>query len=258
MLTFPLKQTTEYARLLNGVGRAGEVSALFGVPQIARAQILAALAEDAKRPVIAVCAGEAEATRFAEDLNTFGIPAEVFPARDFTLRPVEGQNREYEYRRLSVLGNLVSGRTKAVCVPAEAALQHTLPRDEFVKNTLTIKYAMDISPNELITRLYEAGYIRRFQVEGPGQFAVRGGIVDLYAPDMQTPHRIEFWGDSIDSIHTFDLMSQRREKQVKKIYLSPAREVLFGSCEKAAVLLRESVQKSKSIHKKQLEACMQA
>ena len=129
MLTFPLKQTNEYSRLLSGVKRAGEVSALFGVPQTARAQILSALCEDTKRPVIAVCAGEAEATRFAEDLNTFGISAEVFPARDFTLRPIEGQNREYEYRRLSVLGNLVSGRTKAVCVPAEAALQCTLPRE---------------------------------------------------------------------------------------------------------------------------------
>ena len=63
--------------------------------------------------------GEAEATRFAADLNTLGIPAAVFPARDYVLRPIEGTAREYEYRRLAVLGELVGGRLRAVAVPAE-------------------------------------------------------------------------------------------------------------------------------------------
>ena len=89
----------------------------------------------------------------------------------------------------------------------------------------------------LFVRLFGAGFLRRFQVDGPGKYSVRGGIVDIYAPDMQKPHRLEFWGDEVDSIHSFDLVSQRREGAVKKIYLSPAREVLFGATEAAARLL---------------------
>ena len=173
--------------------------------------------------------GEAEATHFAEDLKALGVAADVFPPRDFMLRPVEGAGREYEYRRLSVLGALAGGRLAAVCVPVEALLQYTVPRAEFMANTLTLKPGMQFSREGLVQRLFAAGYVRRSQVEGPGQFSVRGDIVDIFPPDMQSPARLEFWDDEIDSISSFDLMSQRRDASLQKIYLSPAREVLFGS-----------------------------
>lgn len=65
----------------------------------------------------------------------------------------------------------------------EAVLQYTTPKQEFCGNTLTVKQGMAISMDVLIERLFGAGYLRRFQVDGPGQFSVRGGIVDIYAPD---------------------------------------------------------------------------
>ena len=257
MLTAPLKQTPEYKRLLAGMaGAKPAVVALFGMPPTARAQMLAALCEDTGRSALVVCAGEADATRFAEDAAVFGRRAEVFPARDYVLRPVEGQSHEYEYRRLAVLGNLVGGRTSVACAPVEAVLQYTTPKQEFCGNTLTVKQGMAISMDVLIERLFGAGYLRRFQVDGPGQFSVRGGIVDIYAPDMQKPHRLEFWGDEVDSIHSFDLVSQRREGAVKKIYLSPAREVLFGAPAEAADLLRAFLKKQRGKKRTALEACM--
>ena len=257
MLTAPLKQTPEYKRLLAGMaGAKPAVVALFGMPPTARAQMLAALCEDTGRSALVVCAGEADATRFAEDAAVFGRRAEVFPARDYVLRPVEGQSHEYEYRRLAVLGNLVGGRTSVACAPVEAVLQYTTPKQEFCGNTLTVKQGMAISMDVLIERLFGAGYLRRFQVDGPGQFSVRGGIVDIYAPDMQKPHRLEFWGDEVDSIHSFDLVSQRREGAVKKIYLSPAREVLFGDTEAAARLLRTALSKAKPAYAEALADAM--
>ncbi len=239
MLTSPLKQTAEYRRLLAGVsGKKPAAAALFGLPPTARAQVLAGLCEDTGRPALVICAGEAEAVRFAADLAFFGRRAAVYPARDFVLRAVEGQNREYEYRRLAVLGGVVGGRVTCVCACVEAVLQYTVPKKEFLAGMLTLKKGGSIPLHELTERLFAAGYQRRFQVEGPGQFSVRGGIVDLYAPDMEKPCRLEFWGDELDSIHTFDPVSQRRETAVDKIYLSPAREVLFGDTAAAAALLR--------------------
>ncbi|MEG2923182.1 MAG: TRCF domain-containing protein, partial [Oscillospiraceae bacterium] len=179
-------------------------------------------------------------------------------SRDFVLRAVESQNHEYEYRRLEVMGNVVGGRTAVVCAGVEAVLQLTMPKKEFCDNTLTIKPAMAISITQLTTRLYGAGYQRRFQVEGPGQFSVRGGIVDIYAPDMRLPARVEFWGDEIDTIHSFDIVSQRREAQLKKIYLSPAREVLFGSTADAAQLLRNAIGKISEPRRTKLQGAAQA
>ena len=200
--------------------------------------------------------GEAEATHFADDLKTLGVAADVFPPRDFMLRPVEGASREYEYRRLSVLGALAGGRLKAVCVPVEALLQYTVPRAEFMANTLTLKPGMQFSRDALVGQLFAAGYVRRSQVEGPGQFSVRGDIVDIYAPDMASPARLEFWDEEIDSIASFDLMSQRRDASLQKIYLSPAREVLFGSCEETAGALRAAIKKARGKHRAALEQAM--
>ena len=123
-------------------------------------------------------------------------------------------------------------------------------------NTLTLKPGMTFSRDALIQRLFAAGYVRRSQVEGPGQFSVRGDIVDIYPPDMQSPARLEFWDEEIDSIASFDLMSQRRDASLNKIYLSPAREVLFGSCEETAAALREAVKKARGKHRTALETAM--
>ena len=71
-------------------------------------------------------------------------------------------------------------------------------------------------------------------MDGPGQFSIRGDIVDIYAPDMKQPARLEFWGDEIDTMHSFDLATQRRDEPIEKIYVSPAREVLFAQPAEAA------------------------
>lgn len=119
--------TTEYKKLSHALSGKG-ACALFGLPASGRAQMYAALCRQLDKPLCIVTPGEAEATRFAADLNTLGIPAAVFPARDYVLRPIEGTAREYEYRRLAVLGELVGGRLRAVAVPAEALTQFTTPK----------------------------------------------------------------------------------------------------------------------------------
>lgn len=257
MLTTALKKTPEYRRLRAAVEAAAPVTtALFGLPPSARAAVLCALCEDTGRPALVVTPGEAEATRFAADAETLGIPAAVYPARDFVMRNIEGQSREYEYRRLEVLGRLVGGRVRLVAAPVEAVLQRTLPRADFMAGTLTIKPGMALAQKKLVETLHAAGYFRRGQVDGPGQFSVRGGIVDIYPPDRSTPARIEYWGDEIDSIHAFDLVSQRREAALKKVYLSPAREVLFGDPAEAAALLRARLGEARGAKKEQLSAVM--
>lgn len=250
-----LTQSTEIKKLIASLGTPGP-AALFGLPPAGRAMVYATLQRELNRPLLIVTPGEAEATRFAGDLNTLGISTGVFPPRDYVLRPIEGTNHEYEHRRLSVLGGLVGGRLQAVCVPAEAMTQYTVPQEEFCANTLTLKPGMAYDRDGLVQRLYAAGYVRRPQVDGPGQFSVRGDIIDLFAPDMRQPARIEYWGDEIDTMHSFDLMTQRREDALEKIYLSPAREVLFGSTEATAQALRDYAAKARGKKKAALEKAM--
>ena len=202
-------KTAEYEKLAHALSAPG-ACALFGLPGSGRAMVYAALAKETGRFLCIVTPGEAEATRFAGDLNALGIPTAVFPARDYVLRPIEGTAREYEYRRLSVLGDIVGGRLQAVCVPDEGLTQYTTPRAEFCNNTRTLHPGDTVPRTELTALLYNAGYARRAQVDGPGQFSIRGDIVDLYAPDMKLPVRMEFWGDEIDTMHTCWIISMIR------------------------------------------------
>ena len=250
-------KTEEYNKLAQALGSPG-ACALFGVPAAGRALIYAALAQALGRPLCIVTPGEAEATRFAGDLNALGIAAAVFPARDYVLRPIEGTGREYEYRRLAVLGDLVGGRLQAVCVPDEGLTQYTTPRAEFCANTRTLHPGDTLPRAELTALLYGAGYARRDQVDGPGQFSIRGDIVDIYAPDMKQPARLEFWGDEIDTMHSFDLATQRRDEPIEKIYVSPAREVLFAQPAEAAALIRSCIKKARGKRRTALEACTAA
>lgn len=255
LFTARFTQTKEYEKLAHALSEPG-ACALFGLPGAGRALVYAALCRTLNRPLCIVTPGEAEATRFCGDLNALGIPAAVFPARDYVLRPIEGTAREYEYRRLGVLGDLVGSRLQAVCVSEEALTQYTTPKADFCANTRTLRPGDSMSRADLTALLYGAGYTRRTQVDGPGQFSIRGDIVDLYAPDMKLPVRMEFWGDEIDTMHTFDLTTQRREDPVEKIYVSPAREVLFGAPAEAAALLRAFLKKQRGKKRTALETCM--
>ena len=237
-------QTEEYKKLAGALSGKG-ACALFGLPAAGRALVYAALSRALGRTLCIVTPGEAEATRFAADLNTLGVAAAVFPARDYLLRPIESAGREYEYRRLAVLGDLAGGRLQAVCVPSEGLTQYTVPPEDFRANTRTLRPGDAIEREDLTALLLGAGYVRRDRVDGPGQFSIRGEILDLYAPDMKAPVRVEFWGDEIDTMHTFDLATQRRDDAVEKIYVSPAREVLFGAPEAAAEALRAFLKKQR-------------
>ena len=106
-----LKATPEYQKIAASLASPGP-AALFGLPPAGRALLYAALSKDLGRVLCIVTPGEAEATRLAEDLHALGLNTAVFPPRDLMLRPVEGAGREYEYRRLSVLGQLAGGGCK--------------------------------------------------------------------------------------------------------------------------------------------------
>ena len=223
-----LKSTAEYQKIAESLHTPGP-AALFGLPPAGRALLYAALQKDLGRTLCIVTPGEAEATHFADDLKALGLTAAVFPPRDFMLRPVEGAGREYEYRRLSVLGALAGGRLNAVCVPAEALLQYTVPRDEFLRNTLTLKPGMVYNREALVARLFAAGYVRRSQVDGPGQFSVRGDIVDIYLAYMsELAIRVEFFGDEIDRICEIDPLTGKIKGVLSHACVYPASHYVVG------------------------------
>ena len=212
---------------------------VLGVSHIHKAHLVASLTETMRRKAIVIAPDEAQATRLAEDLTAFGIRAYAYPARDFALRTTESHSREYEHLRLRVLDRMRTGAYDAVVCSAEAALQLTMPPEEFARRCFTVRMDEEVGLENLRDALLLAGYTSAAQVDGPGQFSVRGGIVDFFPTGSEYPCRCEFFGDTVDSIALFETESQRRTRALDEITVTPANEALCDNAQQLCALLTE-------------------
>lgn len=217
-----------YSGIVNGILKHRLPLGVTGLSHIHKAHLTTALCGELTRRALLITPDEAQAARLVKDMTELGCDAYVYPAKDFSFRATHGQSHEYEHRRLSVLTRMLEGRYDAVVCSIEAALQLTIPPSVLRENTLTIRAGDTVSPESLAALLVRAGYTRSPQVDGLGQFAVRGGILDFYSPSESLPCRIEFWGDTADSITYFDAETQRSLRGAKATSVSPANEILPG------------------------------
>ena len=181
---------------------------------------------------------ESEASRFASFLADADIPALFYPKRDFVTYAVTASH-DYERMRLAVLQRLLAGGFVAVTTPA-AALQYTMPKERLMQTGLFLTVGKEIKPLLLANSLLEMGFTRVETVEGSGQFAMRGGIFDIFSPSSDAPIRIEFFGDEIDRMGCFEPLTQRVYETAEELLLLPATEVLVDAA------ARERIKKAAS------------
>ena len=205
-----------------------------GLTAVHKANMIFALCSVRKSRAFCVASDEREAAILCDDLCAMGLRAAVYPYRDFTFRDVTGRSKEYEHQRLSVLLRIMTGDIDCVIACADAAAQYTIPPACLDAATLCLRAGESISMEKCISALTLLGYHRYDQIEGVGQYSVRGGILDFYSPDSEYPIRAEFWGDEIDTLYSFDLLTQRRCEAVEDITLSPSTEVFISDREELA------------------------
>ena len=210
-----------------------------GLSSIHKAHFIASAMASLNEPIFVLTQDELSAVRLAADINSMCGEEEkalVFPYRDFSYRQMEGISTEYEQARIGVLSRLAAGEAVIVVASFQAAMTRTIPKEELLQASFTLEPASALPLTELAAKLAACGYVRRPQVDGVGQYSVRGGILDLFPPKEQSPVRIEYWGDDIDTISYFELDSQRRTDSVERLTISPANEVIFPEGELARKL----------------------
>ena len=207
-------------------GRRGPVM-LTGPGHIHKILLTHALCAKLAKRALFVVADEAEATRVCEDFAALGVEALFLPARELSLRNMESSSREYEQMRLAVLTRMAHKNYAVAVTCADALLGYTLPTEVLLARTLRLTAGAPLPVKSLSEALAAAGYERCDQIEGPGQFAVRGGIVDVYAAQNDNPLRIELWGDTVDTLSYFDLLSQRRTDPLQTADIPPACEIMY-------------------------------
>ena len=227
LLLRALEQLNEFQQLLAAMDNGQCPAAVSGLAAVHRAHFAAAIHRCTGRPVVMVCADEGEADRLARDLGALtGERVPVLSARAFTFHNAASVSRQWEHGRLSLLRAMAAGELPVLVATVESLMQRTMSPDSLEKACQTLKVGQIYDMNELAERLTAAGYARCEQVEGVGQFALRGGILDVFSPEMAQPVRAEFFGDDLDAMGYFDPESQRRTENVESVRLLPAAELL--------------------------------
>ena len=227
LLLKKLLEIPEAASLAEAVEKGGCPAAVTGLSSVHKAQIAAALAHGTGRPLVMVCADEAEAGRLAGDLETLlGVPALRLYARELFVRTGAVASRQWEMARIGALYEMAQGQGRLLVCTAEGLLQKTAPAQRLRDSAITLEVGGRWDLSDLTLRLASAGYSRCDQVEGVGQFALRGGILDVFSPLMEEPVRCEFFDDEIDSLGSFDTTTQRRTANLPSALLLPAAEQL--------------------------------
>ena len=221
-----LARWPDYARLEQAVEGGAVPGAVTGLSGVHKCCVIASLCKKTGRRALVLAADEAEAQRFCEDLAALGLRPVSYPLRDFNFRDTAGTSHEYERLRLEALSKLEDGQCDCIVACMDAALQYTLGPEELERKLFTLRPGDQLEIAGLLEALVKCGYTREAQIEGPGQFSHRGGIVDFFSPSANAPVRVEFWGDEVDSLSSFDMESQRRTESIPQVTLAPCVEVI--------------------------------
>ena len=222
-----LNDIPEYRSLLAAIDNGACPAAFSGLSAVHRAHFAAGIRQELGRPVVVVCADEGEAERMARDLAALsGEAVRTLSAREFTFHNAAVVSRQYEHRRLSTLRALAAGECPLLVCTVESILQRTIPKTLLTQAAQVLRMGERHDLGELAGTLAAAGYTRCEQVEGVGQFALRGGILDFFSPAHPKPVRVEFFGDEIDAMGLFDPDTQRRIEDLGAAEILPAAEVL--------------------------------
>ncbi len=214
----------EYSTLLKALQK-DRSAAVTGIGQINRSHLIAGLIRDSGRPIVALCQDDMAAGRLRRELEAFlGTSVPVLPGRELTLYDSAVVSRAWEQQRLRQLYDLSCGHTRVQIMTWDALSLRTMPPAVLQKAVFTLEIGKEYVLEDLLPALTRAGYTRCAMVEGPGQFAVRGGILDVYSPAADLPFRCEFFGDTLDAMGYFDPGSQRRTENVEQVTILPVGE----------------------------------
>ncbi len=207
-----------------------------GVEEEAQAHLVYSLQKREGVSSLVICYSDMEARAFSNMISTYTNDFELFPSKEYVFYNIETTARANSNQRLRALSALTDNKNKIIISSLEAILQYTQNKDEFENNTITFSPGAVFEIEELTKKLIYMGYSREEIVEGVGQFAIRGGILDIYPPDLDFPVRIEFFDNETDLIRAFDPYSQRSTHNLDEVKIISAREMLIGDKEKELLL----------------------
>lgn len=179
-----------------------------------------------RRVRLIVCENELKAKEFYEDYLLYDKEACLYPAKDMIFQQADIKGNLLTQQRLKIVQRLIERKPTSIITGAGGCMDYLLPVRVLENGIFTIANDASVDLDALIRKLTLLGYERTGVVAGPGEFSVRGGIIDIYVLTEEVPYRIELWGDEVDSLRSFDIESQRSIENLESVTIFPAAEYI--------------------------------
>lgn len=226
MKTFyePLLQLETFTQTMEKLKKEKNLQLLTGCVESQKTHLMYSLGREWPVKLI-LTYNELKAKEIYEEYQTLDEEAFYYPAKDFLFFHADIQGKELLRQRITAVSRLLSGREAVIVTTLDGCMDPLLPIEKLNDLTMTIGSGSILEMEAMKLRLVQMGYERTGQVELPGQFSIRGGILDIYPLTEEYPVRIELWDDEVDSIRSFDAESQRSMENLEEITLYPAAEL---------------------------------
>ena len=206
-------------------------------------------------PICVIANNEIIAQKYVQDFKSIGIEEVCYlPKREVATYDYELESRENSMERVTILSKILSSNVKVIVTTIESVSQPLVDKNLILDSIYKIKINDTIDVEELSQTLLFSGYEKTGMVEVKGQFSIRGGIIDIYPSNLDFPIRIDLWGDNVDSIKVFDILSQRSSDDIENVDIYPATEYIWDSKNESKVIDRiKELALDKSISDKEKE-----
>lgn len=232
-----ISKSISYKNILKDIKNKSNNLSIIGLTDSSKAHIISSLTCESNKSSLIVCSNSITANKIIQDLKFFtDIDVSYFPARKIEYYDIEAETKDFSNIRMEIIEKINSSNLNIIVTTIDALLVKMLPSTNYKGQDLTLKVGDSIDLSELVENLVKLGFERSETVEGKGQFAIRGGIIDLYNLNNEYPYRIELFGNEIDSIRTFDPFTQRSIDTVKEIHTSYVSDNLISSDKKNIII----------------------
>lgn len=221
-----LENSKKFSEVINHIKNQKSQISLSGLSDRGKVQMIAGLQDSLKQNICVITYNQIQAKRLLKDLLYFNDKVAIFPKKELVTYDYIAESKDLPYERIEILNKIHENKINILIVTIESVMQDLLPKDVLYKNTIKLSVGDIIKIDYLKQKLIDLGYERKELIDGRGQFSVRGGIVDISMSENQGI-RLEFWGDEIDSIRRFDIISQRSIEMINSYQINPSHEYIL-------------------------------
>jgi transcription-repair coupling factor (superfamily II helicase) len=223
--TEPLKELKEFNDIRDNIKLKDLPVQVTGCIDSQKCHLIHGLSEGFRFKII-VTYNDLKAKEIYEDYRLYDKEVFLYPAKDIIFYSADIHGNAIVRDRLKIMRRILEKKDTTIIMTLDGGMDRLLPLQMLKDRILTVNSDSVIKLQEFSASLVHLGYERQAQVEAPGDFAVRGGIIDIFPLTEEAPYRIELWGDEIDSIRIFDVSSQRSIEQVDSLVIYPAAEII--------------------------------